>query len=111
MIIRSKTFQQWMNANLKDYYKDIAGHGCSAGFPGLTYYTDTAKLYEKFKDEIFSMLADDAEDQGVTIPELIASFNGAKDVWDSGTFENLLVWYAAERIAYNAAEEDENEDD
>ena len=111
MIIRSRTFKQWMDANLKDYYKDIAGHGCSAGFPGLTYYTDTMKLYGKFKDEIFEMLADDAEDQGVTIPELIASFNGAKDVWDSGTFENLLVWYAAERIAYNATEENEDEDD
>ena len=109
MIIRSRTFKQWMNANLKDYYKDIAGHGCSAGFPGLTYYTDTAKLYGKFKDDIFSMLDEDAEDQGVTIPELIASFNGA-DVWDCGTFENLLVWYAAERIAYSATEEDEDED-
>ena len=109
MIIRSRTFKQWMNANLKDYYEDIAGHGCSAGFPGLTYYTDTAKLYEKFKDDIFEMLADDADCEGVTIPELIALFNGAKDVYDSGTFENLLVWYAAERIAYSAAEEDDND--
>jgi len=106
MIIRSRTFKQWMDANLKDYYKDIVGHGCIAGFPGLTYYTDTAKLYEKFKDDIFSMLDDDAENQGVTIPELIASFNGAKDVFDSGTLENLLVWYAAEEIARMATDED-----
>jgi len=103
MIIRSKTFQQWINANLKDYFEDIASHGCAAGFPGLTYYTDTMTLYAKFKDDIFEMLAEDAEDQGVTIPELIASFNGA-DVYDAGTFENLLVWYAAERIARNAVD-------
>lgn len=99
MIIRSKTFKAWMDANLKDYYQDIASHGCSAGFPWLTYYTDTAKLYSKFKSEIFEMLRDDAKDQGMTVPELIASFNGAKDVWNDTTFENLLVWYAAERIA------------
>jgi len=94
------TFAKWMKENLSEYFEDIAGHGCVAGFPGLTYYTDTCELYDKHEDEIWQMLADDAEGLGHSHPlELIASFNGAENVWGDEQFKNLLVWYAAERIA------------
>ena len=99
MIIRSKTFENWMKANLKDYMQDLATHGAAAGFPGLTYYTDTAKLYAKFKDEIWDVLVQDAEDMGYSnVWELIASFGGS-DIGNATQMENLLVWYMAERIA------------
>ena len=99
MIIRSKTFRQWFNANLKDYAYDIASHGANSGFPGITYYRDTCKLYDKFKDEIWEMLIDDARDFGYSNPfELVATFRRS-DVNSVTEVENLLVWYAAERVA------------
>ena len=48
MIIRAKNFAAWMKRNLsKGQLKDLAAHGADAGWPGLTYYKDTCKLYEK----------------------------------------------------------------
>lgn len=100
MIIRAKTFEGWMKANLKDYLPDIASHGADSGYPGITYYADTVHLYDKFSDEIWDMANVDAEEFGYrTTLEFIASFNIARCVVDDDTFKNLMVWYAAERIA------------
>lgn len=99
MIIRAKTFKAWMKTNLKESYQDIVEHGANCGYPGITYYRDTCKLYDKFEEEIWEALYDDAEENGQTILELIASFRGAKDVTSGYQFKNLLTWYMAERIA------------
>ena len=99
MIIRAKTFKDWFKANLKDYAQDIANHGADSGYPGITYYTDTCALYNKFKEEIWETLISDSEDFGVNVFEMIAGFGGAKNVSDVTTFENLMTWYMAERIA------------
>lgn len=101
MIIRAKTMRAWMKANLSGYMRDIASHGCIGGFPGLTYYTDTVKLYDRFEEEIWEALRDDAEDIGYSnILKMLAEFNATVD--DPKTFKNLLVWYIAERIAREA---------
>ncbi len=99
MIIRAKTFKQWMKANLKDSMQDIANHGADQGYPGLTYYKETCQLYDKFKEEIWDALEEDREDMGYkNIFELIATF-GRADAGSDEEFKNLLVWYMAERIA------------
>jgi hypothetical protein len=100
MIIRAKTFRDWMKANFdKQTLRDLAEYGVQGGFPGLTYYSDTTKLYEKFKDEIWESLIDEAEEYGYkNVYEFIATFNGA-DVGNCTQHENLLVWYMAEKVA------------
>ena len=82
-----------------DACRDIANHGCSGGFNGFTYYSETVAVYSTYEDEIWAMLYDDAKDQGITPLELVASFNGAKDVQSDDQFRNLVVWYAVERVA------------
>lgn len=99
MIIRAKTFKAWFKTNLKDYAEDIANHGADCGYPGITYYTDTCALYNKFKDEIWEALINDAESYGQNVFKMIAGFSGAKNVSDVTTFENLMTWYMAERTA------------
>ena len=101
MIIRAKTFRAWMRANFDNsYLHDMVTHGCIGGFPGLTYYTDTAKLYRRFSGEIWDMLTEAAEEfDAANVFEYIAGFTHAKDVGGVTQAENLLVWYAAERIA------------
>ncbi len=49
------------------------------------------KMPVKFKQD--SIL--DCED---SIPDLIASFNGAKDVGSPAQLKNLLAWWAAEEV-------------
>jgi len=99
-------FAEWLTENLgEDYMEDLANHGAAAGFPGLTYYKDTVKLYEEFEDEIWERLFDDAEGMGQTPLELIASFNGAKNVVSDTQFKNLLVWYLAEKTARELTEQ------
>lgn len=109
MIIRAKTFKAWFFANFnKQAMKGIAYHGADTGWPGITYYRDTCKLYNKFKEEIWKMLFDDTESLGYSnVFELMASFGGAKDVGCCDQFENLMVWYAAEKFAYQAIDKEE----
>lgn len=109
MIIRAKTFKQWMRANFdKEELRDLAQYGANTGWPGLTYYTDTCKLYAKYKDEIWELLCQSADNFGQTPLQAVAGFNGAKHVSDSATFENLMVWFAAEEYARQLTEAEDD---
>ena len=106
------TFKDWLIENLKDELSDIAKHGCQGGFQGLTYYNETSSLYDTHKDEIWEMLCNDSEEFGHNnVIGFISSFNGANNVSNETTFKNLLVWYAAEKIASEVTSCDENEKD
>ncbi len=95
-----KTFESWMRKQFdRSQLKDIVKHGVQGGFSGLIYYSETTALYRKFKDEIWNNLYEDASDYGCTTLELINNFNGTAE--SSDTFENLLVWYMAEKTANN----------
>lgn len=100
MIIRAKSFRAWMQNHFgTSELSDIATHGADAGWAGLTYYSDTCKLYNRFQSEIWEMLLEDAESMGQNVFEMMAGFGGAKDVGSCQQFENLMTWYAAERVA------------
>jgi len=107
MRIRAKTFKGWLKANFsKQELGDLARYGANAGWPGLTHYADTCKLYDRFKGEIWEALLDDTEEFGYKNPfELIATFNGA-DVGSCEDVETLLVWYMAERTARELTEQE-----
>lgn len=98
----NKTFECWLKANLDScQIKDLASHGADAGWPGLTYYSETGELYEKYKEEIWKALSDDADEFGhKSAFEMIANFREASSVTCVETFENLMVWYMAERTAH-----------
>lgn len=85
---------------------DIVKHGCVSGFPNLTYYHETIKFHDDFEEIIWDMLYNDAEDQGCTVMELIAQFNGQKDVGSMTQLKNLLAWYAVEQVCYQIVNED-----
>ncbi len=106
------TFKDWLLENLKEQLKDIAIHGCQGGFHGLTYYNETSSLYDTYKDEIWEMLWNDSEEFGHNnVISFISSFNGANNANSEITFKNLLVWYAAEKIASEVTNCDEDKKD
>jgi hypothetical protein len=110
MIIRAKTFRKWFDANLKESASDIANHGANCGWPGITYYTDTVKLYNKFTEELWDLIEEDRESFGSkNILSFIASWNGADNVGSDDQFKNLVVWYACEKLAREYEDQKESQ--
>jgi len=109
MRIRARTFKGWMRANFsKSDLQDMITHGVSGGFGGLTYYSDTVKLYDRFADEIWDALWEDAQSAGYnSVLQFIVDNFKCSDVSDDAEFKNLLVWYMAERTANELLEDGE----
>lgn len=94
------TFTNWMKDNLSEgEMKDLAKYGADTGWPGLTYYRDTVRLYESYHDDIWDMLCEDAEQAGYDSVFAFMAIFGRNDAVTDTQFKNLLVWYAAERVA------------
>jgi len=94
------TFTDWFRENLSDYAHDIAEHGADAGFPFITYYSDTDKVYQQYEEELWAWLAEDADDFGYsTVCEFISTFGRADLASDPMSLRCLIVWYGCERIA------------
>ena len=101
-----ETFKEWFIENLGENAQDISNHGADAGFPHITYTSDTVDLYDKFESDIYDMLNDDADAMGHdNVEQMIAGF-GRSDMlsWPEGR-KNLLVWYACERVAHEITEQ------
>jgi hypothetical protein len=94
-------FNDWFKENLTESAKDISEHGADAGYPCITYTSDTVEIYDKFESDIYEMLNDDADDMGYDNVESLISTFGRSDMlsWPEGR-KNLLVWYACERRAH-----------
>jgi hypothetical protein len=93
------TIKEYILENLSpDEIQDVAKHGCSGGVGGFIYYHETSEFHDKFEDEIWDLLWNDADNQGLTIIEFIKTWSGQKDVGSMAQFKNLLCWYAVERI-------------
>ena len=105
---QAKTLRDWMLENVAEYLETIAEHGCVGGITGLISYHETSAVYDVYCDEIWTLLAEQAEACGYDgALAFIASFNGANQVEDQATFKNLLTWYAVEELAKTIVEERE----
>lgn len=90
--------------------KEIVIHGCISGcVPDLIYYNDTVAFHDMYENEIWNMLYQDAEDQDITICEIIAQFRGKEHVGSMDQLKNMLCWYAIEKVAYIMLEEIDGE--
>jgi hypothetical protein len=100
LIIRAKDFRSWFNANLKDHASDIANHGADAGYPFISYTSDTVVIFDRFAHEIWDWAVEEAEGLGCkNVAEMIAGFGRADMLSGYDQFRNLMVWYACEKIA------------
>jgi len=74
--------------------KDVANHGCSGGVPGLIYYNETVKFHEDHEEEIWQMLEDYADGEGLKLVDKMAQV--CKDAGSLRQLKNSLVWWAVE---------------
>ena len=74
--------------------KDVANHGCQGGVPGIIYYKDTLPFYQHHEEEIWQLLEDYAEQEGLKLVDKMAQV--CKDAGSLRTVKNTLVWWAVE---------------
>ena len=89
-----RTITDYLNKKDKEDIKDIANHGCSGGVSGLIYYHETSDFYDELRTEIWEILEDSADQEGVTLMEKVYALT--KDEESYRTFKNKLVWWAVE---------------
>jgi len=82
MIIREKSFKAWFFKHFDQQQMEyIAVFGAKGGWPGLTHYAETCKLYNKFKKEIWEMLLADTEASGNnSVFEFMLRFRTVKNI-------------------------------
>ncbi len=111
-VYSEKTFKAWMQHQFeRDELADMVNHGVNAGFNGLIYYTETMELYQQFYKDIWKMLNEEADNQGISPLKMMADFGGAESVCNRETFENLLVWFCAEKQAYDIIQANDDEEE
>lgn len=90
----TNTFVQFMVDNYEtSELQDIAQHGCASGCAsGMIYYSETQALFEQYKDDLFEIMENWAEETGES-PSI--------KITDGFTqFANAVVWFCAEVTAY-----------
>ena len=105
------SIKDWIKKNLdKDQIKEVVEHGCVNGTVNeLIYYADTSAFHDAHEDEIWTMVWESAEGQGLTVLEFLATLNGGL-VGSMYQLKNLLAWFAVEEHCYYLSElEDEEE--
>ena len=85
--------------------QDISKHGCSGGFGGLIYYKETVRFHDEHEDEIWDLLHEYAQQEGVKVGDKIAQVS--KDVGSLTQLKNALVWWAVEVRAHEICNERE----
>lgn len=75
-----------------------AEHGSDAGI-GLVYYSETSEFYEANEENLWELLAQEAEEMGYKGPlEFMSNWKGAEDIATDSQFRNAVVWFAQEAV-------------
>ena len=111
-----------LNEDAMTTLNDIVDHGISGGFNGFIWYTDTVKFAVDNIEAIKDQLKEDAQEFGdESIAELVSSFNClggnysqdeiAEAIYtedeDATDIMNALAWYAAETVARDIVDANE----
>jgi hypothetical protein len=86
-----RAFRKWCDVHLIKYRDDIRAHGADWGCPGITTTAECVRLYDKYEESIWSMMAETAEALGQTVRAFIFEM-GFDD--DLDQFKNAMLWEA-----------------
>ncbi len=102
--------KDWIKRNLdKDQIKEVVEHGCVNGTVSeLIYYADTSAFHDAHEEEIWEMVYESAEGQGLTILEFLATLRGGL-VGSMYQLKNLLAWFAVEEHCYTMQNSEDSE--
>ena len=102
--------KDWVKKNLdKDQIKEVVEYGCVNGTVNeLIYYSDTSAFHDAHEEEIWDMVGESAEGQGLTVLEFLATLRGGL-VGSMYQLKNLLAWFAVEETCYHMVEAESEE--
>lgn len=109
---KQDSIKEWITNNLEEgQMADVILEGCQTGIVSeLIYYSDSCAFYEKYKEEIWDRLYEDADSMGCdSVLHFISTFNGSKDVGSETQLHNLLSWWACEEWCKDIVREKEDE--
>tara|TARA_R100001594_G_scaffold150387_1_gene211362 strand:- start:126 stop:485 length:360 start_codon:yes stop_codon:yes gene_type:complete len=98
------TFEHWLKEMEKEnegYLAELSEYGAINGVPGMTYYSETIELYDKYEDEIWEFLEQMSDNFGETVLDMInqSSERLSVNISSPGEFKNFIVWFYAETKA------------
>ena len=101
-----ETLEEWVREFYdNDDLLNIANYGCEGGINGILYYAEINVVYNKFNDDIWSILAEYAEDCDYkSVLHMLAELKG-HDIQTADNFNSWTVWIAVEIIAQRILEE------
>ena len=109
---KEDSIKEWITNNLEEgQIADVVLEGCQTGIVSeLIYYSDSCAFYEKYKEEIWGRLYEDADSMGCeSVLHFISTFNGSKDVGSETQLHNLLSWWACEEWCRDIGREKEED--
>lgn len=103
-------FKTWMLATYdRDTLLTISEHGCASCAPSaMIYYDETTELFLQYRDELFEIMSEYQQNAG-DFENLPAYVRTNSETFTS--FANAVVWFCAELVAWENANEEENNDD
>jgi hypothetical protein len=86
----TSTFYNYVKNSFSiDDMNEINKHGCVNGISGITYYEETADIFEKYGDDILEIYEDYRDDHGA---ELNIDYSSVSRMYNS------FVWAAIEVV-------------
>ena len=99
-----KTIKEWiLETQDPEDIVNISDNGCINGACcDLIYYSDTVKFYNDYKEEIWQLLEQEAQEFGYNnIFDFMGTWSEyAKNVDSDTTFKNLLACWSVEQVSH-----------
>lgn len=94
------TFKQYMAGTYThNELAEIAHHGCESGCATtMIYYSDTEKLFDQYRDDLFEIMSnwmDETGQDSTGLPDYVTKRTGTFRL-----FANAVVWFCAEVVAW-----------
>ena len=110
-LVRAVVSQMGGRESFKESAPDITRHGIDGGYHGFIYYSETVPFAKRNRKAILEMAAQQADDLGMGLVEMVKGFNCLKHATETEIVEGLagatdetqvpngLAWYAGEEVS------------
>jgi hypothetical protein len=107
-----QTLRDFMVAEFKqEEFADLA-YGINGGFAHFTWTTDLLALYEAYRDELWTLARETAEEFGYeSVLDFLNTLGGGGHIDDDDSLATWMVWFAAEHYARDLSENPPDDDE
>lgn len=104
------SFKAWMTRFSSGQLRDMSQNGARGGYDGLIWTDDVIDLYNKFEDEMWEILTENANNQGESVLSFVAQLRDANEIETPREFKEFVTYFCAEAVAADCVREFEEID-